>query len=354
MDNFTLLHLPAQGVVSGAIKAYRDSGLDRIFYFYANSTTTWELARMDYTSGSNFERKDIQDVPAISGSFALPTSIYLAKGTNGKQHIAWYDLRSRRIHYLTPGNGADGLPYTATQPVQLPNQPAGVPDSDLQGLHIRNDGVPFLLYRRTLNTGLVAFPADAIPSPDIQVGLGIGSSLPDGSSANFETVTTGEEKILSFTIRNNGPLPLTGITPSVLTGPTSSDFTISTLPATTLAQGASTTLGVRFIPSANGKRTATLNIASNDPDENPFDLILNGTGGPPTTPEIAVANKKVTLADGVSEVDFGNLTAGTTSKAVVLTISNAGLASLTGIAATRDGANPGDFTITKTPLTRPP
>jgi len=349
MNNFTLIHQPGQGIVSGAIKAVRDGAVDRIFYFYANSQTTWQFARMDYTSASNFEPKDVQDVPSISGNFALPISVHVAKGPNNKYHVAWYDLRSRRIHYLTPGAGADGLPYAATQPVTLANQPQGVPDSDLEGLHIRNDGAPFLLYRRALNAGYAAFPADIIPSPEIVVALGAGSSLTDGGAASFGTVTTGTEQFLSFAIRNTGDLPLTGITASLLAGPSSADFTISTPPAATVLPDGATNLVVRFVPAANGKRTVKLQIASNDADENPFDLTLNGAGGPPVIADIGVARGKVTLTDGVSEVDFGNIAAGKTAKPVVLTVSNAGLAALTGVIASIDGANPGAFTITKAP-----
>ena len=211
MTNFSVLHVAAQGIVSGALKATRVSGVDRILYFYSTGQTTWQFARMDYTSSVNFAPKDIQDVGAVSGSVALPLSIHVAAGSNGKEHIAWYDLRSRRIHYLVPGSGSDGIPYNATQPVTLPNQPSGVPDSDLHGLHIRTtDDVPFLLYRRTLNTGFVAFPGDAIPSPEIAVLGPTNANLNDNAAVSFGNVVTGEEKFLSFTIKNTGDVTMTG------------------------------------------------------------------------------------------------------------------------------------------------
>jgi hypothetical protein len=350
MDNFSLLHTPAQGIVSGAVKATRVAGEDRILYFYSTGSTTWQFARMDFTSVSNFAPVDIQDVGSVSGSVALPLSIHVATGTNGKEHIAWYDLRSRRIHYLLPGTGSDGIPYNASQPVTLPNQPSGVPDSNLLGLHIRaSDGVPFLLYRRALNMGFVAVPQSAVPLPEIAVLGPTNANINDNGSLGFGTVTTGEEETLSLTIKNTGDVALNGILPSIVPGTASADYTITSLPATTLAPNASSVFTVRFVPGANGKRAAKLQIASDDLDENPFDINLSGTGGPPQTPEIGVSQGKVVLTDGVSEAVLGNVTLGKT-KTVVFTISNGGLSSLTGIAATLDGANAGDFTIIKAPL----
>jgi hypothetical protein len=350
MDNFSILHTPAQGIVSGVVKATRVSGEDRILYFYSTGSTTWQFARMDFTSVSNFAPVDIQDVGAVSGSVALPLSIHVATGPNGKEHIAWYDLRSRRIHYLVPGSGSDGIPYNASQPVTLPNQPSGVPDSNLQGLHIRSsDGSPFLLYRSTLNTGFVAVPESIVPLPEIAVVGPVNVNISDNGSLGFGTVTTGDEKILSLTIKNSGDVSLTGILPTIVPGTASGDYTFASLPAATLAPNASTEFSIRFVPGANGKRGAKLQIASNDLDENPFDINLTGAGGPPQTPEISVGLGKVVYTDGVSEAAAGNITLGKT-KTLVFNVSNVGLESLTGVAATIDGANAADFTIIKAPL----
>jgi hypothetical protein len=48
----------------------------------------------------------------------------------------------------------------------------------------------------------------------------------------------------------------------------------------TLAPGASCTVLVRFKPTSVGVKTATLIIPSNDPDENPVNVDLSGTGTP--------------------------------------------------------------------------
>ena len=50
-----------------------------------------------------------------------------------------------------------------------------------------------------------------------------------------------------------------------------------TLPATVAGLG-STTFTVTFNPSALGLRSATVSIANNDADENPYDFAIQGTG----------------------------------------------------------------------------
>jgi hypothetical protein len=63
------------------------------------------------------------------------------------------------------------------------------------------------------------------------------------------------------------------------TGSHAADFLLGSLATTTLAPGESTTFTVTFAPGAgaSGARTASLQVASNDVDENPFDIALSGT-----------------------------------------------------------------------------
>ncbi|MCB1133094.1 MAG: choice-of-anchor D domain-containing protein, partial [Verrucomicrobiae bacterium] len=88
---------------------------------------------------------------------------------------------------------------------------------------------------------------------------------------------------LTMTIRNTGNTDLTGLAVST-SGSHPSDFIATAPGATTLAPDATTTFTVTFTPTADGPRAAQLQIASNDADENPFDIELTGTGlpvGPP-------------------------------------------------------------------------
>jgi hypothetical protein len=116
--------------------------------------------------------------------------------------------------------------------------------------------------------------------------LGSNISITDGSTTpaavngtdfgstqiNFGTV------FRSFTIRNDGanPLNLTGTPRVSIIG--STDFTVTTQPATPINGGSTTTFQVRFAPTSVGAKTATISIANNDPNENPYDFVIGGVG----------------------------------------------------------------------------
>ncbi len=116
-------------------------------------------------------------------------------------------------------------------------------------------------------------------SAEIAVEQPIGTGLADGTSAiDCGPADLGNSAApLTVTVKNPGTADLTGL---ALTqdGPQSADFTVSALATTTLAPGETTTFTVTFAPGAVGTRTAALHLASNDGDENPFDIALTGTG----------------------------------------------------------------------------
>ncbi len=126
------------------------------------------------------------------------------------------------------------------------------------------------------------------PEPEMDV-QGNGISIADGDATpsttdgtDFGLVNTASMgAVQNFTIQNTGntDLLLTG-TPKVQIGGTNaSDFHLSIDPTTPIpGSGGSTTFQVVFTPSASGIRTATLSIANNDPDENPYDYAIQGTG----------------------------------------------------------------------------
>ncbi|MEO5916422.1 MAG: MBG domain-containing protein [Luteolibacter sp.] len=115
-------------------------------------------------------------------------------------------------------------------------------------------------------------------TPEIAVEQPVGTNLTDGSaSMSCGSVLVGSSSSpLTFTVKNVGSANLTGLSVSK-DGASSADFTVGSLGATTLAAGASNTFTVTFSPSAPGSRTAAIHIASNDADENPFDINLTGT-----------------------------------------------------------------------------
>src|ERR1041384_4233961 len=100
----------------------------------------------------------------------------------------------------------------------------------------------------------------------------------NNGSFYFADTSVGESSTYqAFTIKNIGAANLTGLALSK-SGSNTTDFVVSSLAATTLAPQAFTTFYVAFAPTAGGSRQATLNIASNDQDENPFKINLRGWG----------------------------------------------------------------------------
>ncbi len=198
-------------------------------------------------------------------------------------------------------------------------------------------------------------------SPEMNV-QGNGTSIGDGDASpstsdhtDFGSVAVASGTVVrTFTIQNTGAGSLIlGGTPIVaISG--SSDFTVTTQPTSPVAPtSGSTTFQVTFDPSASGTRSATLSIANNDTDENPYDFYIQGVGTAPE-PEIKVSGNSVEIAEGdVSPsasdyTDFGYADISSGSLTYTYTIQNQGLATLT-LSGTPivsvGGTNPADFTV---------
>lgn len=84
----------------------------------------------------------------------------------------------------------------------------------------------------------------------------------------------------TFTITNSSTttLHLNGSPRVMVSGPQADDFMVTAQPASPVAGGETTTFDLLFTPSATGLRQATLSIASDDGDENPYTFTVQGTG----------------------------------------------------------------------------
>jgi T5SS/PEP-CTERM-associated repeat protein len=112
------------------------------------------------------------------------------------------------------------------------------------------------------------------PFPEIDVSQS-NTNIPNGGGSQqyFAAVTNAQS--LSFSIRNTGNDFLTGLGISI-DGPDAAAFTVVVAPVAPLLPAGITGFIVRFAPTRPGTNTATLHIASNDADENPFDIQLSG------------------------------------------------------------------------------
>jgi hypothetical protein len=115
-----------------------------------------------------------------------------------------------------------------------------------------------------------------VEGPEIVVEQGVGLTS-GAATVDFGGAVVGGSSQRTFTIRNFGNQNLTGLAVT-MDGPNAADFTLTASPAGTLNPGSSTTFTLRFSPATAGTRRAVLHIASNDADENPFNITLTGSG----------------------------------------------------------------------------
>lgn len=191
----------------------------------------------------------------------------------------------------------------------------------------------------------------AIPTPEIAVS-GNGTNIANGDATPSSAdgtgfggqVVGGSSLVHTFQIVNLGTatLNLTGSPRVSLIGSTA--FSVTQQPSSTVAVGGgSRSFQIGFTPLASGLHTATVSIASNDADENPFTFVIEGVG---KVPLLAVEQPVGTsLTSGSAVTNFGGVRAGTSSAPVVYTVRNSGDASLQiqGIATT--GPDASDFTV---------
>lgn len=186
-----------------------------------------------------------------------------------------------------------------------------------------------------------------------------GTSLADGTA--FGTVHIDAGPVThAFTIHNNGDatLALTGAPRVAIEGADAADFTVVQAPPATIATGGMATFQVAFDPSTPGVSTATVRIASDDADEDPYDFVIEGAGTDVPLPEIAIAADDRTIMDGDTTPDAADHTlfprteveGGTSTR--TFTIHNSGTATLTLTAnppVAITGPDAADFTV----LTQP-
>lgn len=129
------------------------------------------------------------------------------------------------------------------------------------------------------------------PGPDINV-KGNGNNIANGDSNPVDYNFTDFGPVLtlignaarSFTIENKGneALTLTGTPIVSLSG--SSDFTITSQPAATIAAGGTSQFEITFDPSSVGAKTAVVSIASDDSNADPYTFTIAGEGSATCVP----------------------------------------------------------------------
>lgn len=133
---------------------------------------------------------------------------------------------------------------------------------------------------------ITPYAAPVVPEIDVKgnaVSIASGDVTPSlADHTDFGSVSEASGNIVrTFSIENTGiaNLTLTGGSPYVtIGGPDAADFTLTSIPSSPVAAAGSTSFQVTFDPSAVGTRTATISIANDDSNENPYTFTIQGTG----------------------------------------------------------------------------
>jgi hypothetical protein len=180
---------------------------------------------------------------------------------------------------------------------------------------------------------------DAPGSPATAALSGTGAQ-PDGSlsptSSAFGDVVVGDQSAAAtFTVSNTGPVALavSGVT---LGGTNPGQFAITQdLCTGTVPASGSCTIKVAFAPTnaSPAAKSATLNVATDDPDAPTLSATLTGTA------------KTRTLSIDPTSKAFGSVTVGSPSAPTTFTVTNTGTADVAIAEVRLTGSNPGHFAI---------
>ncbi|MBN7798059.1 choice-of-anchor D domain-containing protein [Parahaliea mediterranea] len=141
--------------------------------------------------------------------------------------------------------------------------------------------------------------------------------IADGGSYGFGNHALNSSSNAVFTVVNSGNSDLMLTTPISLGGANADQFSIQTQPSSPVAAGGgTTTYTVRFTPTSAGAKTATIAIANNDSDENPYNLSVTGVGTAPPAFSMSFAPNSIN-ADSTSTltltIDNSSNTVGATN-----------------------------------------
>ena len=196
-------------------------------------------------------------------------------------------------------------------------------------------------------TGAVRIRSNTVHLEDLTIalsGTGVDTRVPklavSQSTLDYGAVEIGAIRQLSVDVTNTGTGDL-DITSLALQSPEGQVFQLNRPPETpfTLVPGATQRLYVQFQPHAGGYASGALRIHNND-TERPRHLIsLRGEGVQVPMPQMVVSPE---------EGSFGDVQVGS-SRAMVLTISNPGLAALEVTAFEGSVLSGGDFELRRPP-----
>jgi hypothetical protein len=157
-------------------------------------------------------------------------------------------------------------------------------------------------------------------SPSISLKDG-STTLSNGGSDSFGTVSQGSSDTRTYTVTNQG-----GNTLSVSAISLPSGYSLQTSLPLNIGPGNSSTFVVSMSTTAVGTFSGTMSVTSNSAQNNPFNVSLSGTVTAPAAPVMSLADGSTTISNGGSD-SFGSVSQGSSDNKT-LTVKNTGNASL--------------------------
>ena len=209
--------------------------------------------------------------------------------------------------YALGGSYSNDVIYSATIPITDAGATAYDVDSRFQfRAHADSNNDEFYIDDILISGTLPSGPEINIEGNAITINDGDTTPSITDDTDFGNVLTAGGFQDSTFTIQNVGTtnLNLTGGSPYVsITGANAADFTLTANPSTPVSPSGSTTFTITFDPSADGLRTASVSIANNDTNENPYNFNIQGTGTSPSYCSVAASNDNFEW--------IGNVTIGT-------------------------------------------
>ena len=189
--------------------------------------------------------------------------------------------------------------------------------------------------------------------PEIDI-LQNTTSIADGGTDSVGNADINTPVSRTYTIENNGMADLNvgALTWSNLDNVSFPSVTVTSMPAAVVAPGGFTSATIQFDVIQDGPFTMELDIANSDSNENPYDILISGTGTG-GVPEIDIQDGgMVSITDGTSKL-LGELIVGRVD--LDFTIHNTGTGNLDVSAPTASAlSNVSGFDVKTTPTTPVP
>ncbi|MEA3210117.1 MAG: hypothetical protein QOE70_3174 [Chthoniobacter sp.] len=245
-------------------QALTDAEIDYLFQHPAEALpATFPEIAVEYPPANNFADNAVLAFGTVAAGTTMDRTLVIRNTGNADLtlgNITFDGADAGSFSVLTPPQGPVKMSSSTALTVRFAPTTAGPMTAALHLVNNDGDENPFDV--RLTGTG------DHLP--EIAVEEPSGTGLADGGARDFGNAAS----TLTFAIRNMGDANLT-LGNLTIDGPAAAAFTVISSPSTPVIPAGATEFTVQFSGSPGFSR-ATLHLASDDGNENPFEIRLSG------------------------------------------------------------------------------